>query len=322
MVEYHFFAPLANAHGHFRSLNLDSSFRIERWTHAKIIKLWRQLAWMPKFEISLLAEDRQVVPFGYKVGHVVVGKVSRPNDNEVADWIRRRDELHKLEISVTKRLRLAGLFLCGQVEFAAVYWYTIQNGKPELDSGGMSLSPLRSFPATMNQNTIKATNDFVSATLLPLSPEYLQTALEHWEEAHRSTQSHMEFLSLMVALETLFNVGSQDIRYRVSRSVAVFLGKSAEDSDRIFESVKHAYDVRSKLVHTGKAKGLEKVWLWQLRHIVQQVILKMYELKVPKDELAARLTRLGFGQGSQVTANPSIERTLPSKSGRASHVKS
>lgn len=32
----------------------------------------------------------------------------------------------------------------------------------------------------------------------------------------------------MVALETLFNVGPQDIRYRVSRSVAVFLGESAE----------------------------------------------------------------------------------------------
>ncbi len=214
------------------------------------------------------------------------------------DWFRWHEQLEKLEEPISRQLRLSGLYLCGQVDLAASYWYTLEKGKPLLTLGGMTMRPLRELPGTVNQ--IEATNKFIVNNKLPLTPDYLQTALEHWEEAHRSTQPHIEFFSLMVALETLFNVGAQDIRYRVSRSIAVLLGKTPEQAEYIFETVKEAYDVRSKLVHTGRAKGLEKVWLWGLRHLVQEAILRLNDLKMSKDEVSARLTRLGFGQRSEV----------------------
>jgi len=309
LIEYQYFAPLANARGHFRSLTVPEPFKIERWQRARMVKLWRQLAWLPKLEIEVQTEDREVVPHDYDVGHVVVATLRRTSINEGADWLSRIHGLDKLEDLLKERLRLVGLYLCGQPELAASYWYTVEDRKPELAYGGMSTTSIRAFPTTPNQNTIRATNEFSRVRKLPLSPDYLQTALEHWEESHRSKQKHLEFFSLMVALETLFNVGAQDIRYRVSRSVAVLLGDDADESDYIFEVVKEAYDVRSKLVHTGKPKGLDKVWLWHLRRIVQASILKMLELQLPKDEISARLTRLGFGEGARVTANPSIERT-------------
>ena len=117
-----------------------------------------------------------------------------------------------------------------------------------MEYGGMNTLPIQALSATVNQTNAPLLNAFLGGTSLPLKPDYLQTALEHWEESLRSTKRHIEFLSLMMALETLFNVGAQDIRYRISRSVAVLLGDDAEDSEYIFESTREAYDVRSKLV--------------------------------------------------------------------------
>jgi len=245
---------------------------------------------MPQFEIEIRAQDRQVVPSGSASGHVIVGALSYKNINGLPDRIRWHEELEKLEEPLSKKLQLIGLYLCGQVGVAASYWYTIESGKPILTYGGESMGLLREIPATIYRNTTEETNEFIGNNKLPLSPDYLQTALEHWEEAHRATRPHIEFFSLMVALE----------RYRVSRSVAVLLGHSHEDADNIFEFVKQAYDMRSKLVHTGRAKGLEKLEVWRLRRLVQRAILKLNDLKMSKDEFSARLTRLGFGQGSLV----------------------
>lgn len=300
-VDSYYFAPLANAHGPFRSLKLPEPFRIERWPRTKIVRLWRQLAWMPKFEIEIQAHDRQVVQHGNASGHVIVGTLRHKDMYISTDRIRWHEELEKLDEPLKRQIRLIGLYLGGQVDLAASYWYTLENGIPVLTTGGSSLWTLRDLPATVYRNTTEETNEFIGNNKLPLSPEYLQLAFEHWEEAHRATQPHIELLSLMIALEVLFNVGAQDIRYRICRSAAVLLGNTPEIADGIFEFVKKAYDVRSKLIHTGRAKDLEKIQIWRLRRLVQNAILRLIDLKMSKDELSDRLNRLGFGHRSEVT---------------------
>lgn len=227
--------------------------------------------------------------------------------NSLPDRLRWHHELEKLEEPLDRQLRLIGLYLCGQVGRAASYWYTIESGKPILTYGVESMEHLRERPATIYRNTTENTNEFIVNNKLPLSPDYLQTALEHWEEAGRATQPHIEFISLMVSLETLFNVGAQDIRYRVSRSVAVLLGHTPEDADKIFEFVQKAYTMRSNLVHSGRAKGLENFEFWRLQRLVQRAILRLNDLKMSKDEFSLRLTRLGFGQGSEIEASKAVK---------------
>ena len=143
--------------------------------------------------------------------------------------------------------------------------------------------------------------------MTPLRPEYVQLAFEHWEESNRSGSREFELLSLVTALEALFNVGAHDIRYRIARSIAVLLGKDAEDSDYLFEAVSKAYEVRSKLVHTGKAKGIDSVWLWQLQRAVQRAIVRCLTLAQPKESLSRQLTRLGFGQGRALVTSPLLQ---------------
>jgi hypothetical protein len=294
--EYVFFGPLANARGHFRSIHLPSPFKIERWHHDKIVKQWRILAGLPKSEIEVAVESCEVVPRENLVGHVVVGRTEMADDTDDA-FVKTHKALGSLEKPLEDVLRLIGLVCCAQVDMPVRYWWSYRDGKPQMELGMGKQSTIRELPATVSPASARDINAFTSRVRLPIKPDYIQLALDHWDESLSMHTKHLEFLSLMMALEALFNVGAQDIRYRVSRSVAVLLGQDEEASDHIFDAVKEAYDVRSKLVHTGSAVGVKKVWMWSLRHIVRDSIIRLQELNLPKDEVSRLLTRRGFGQG-------------------------
>lgn len=102
---------------------------------------------------------------------------------------------------------------------------------------------------------------------------------------------------MITCLEALFNTGRSELRQRVSRSVAVLLGRDYEDSEYIYNSVKFAYDVRSKVVHTGVTKDIRKVWDWHLRQTVSTAIRRCWELDIDKQDLVKRLNTFGFGDG-------------------------
>lgn len=67
----------------------------------------------------------------------------------------------------------------------------------------------------------------------------------------------INYLHLTSILETLFNKDNSELVYRISLNTAFFLGSNAEERKRIFNSVKHAYNIRSKTTH-GDVKNLLK----------------------------------------------------------------
>jgi hypothetical protein len=317
-MRFELFAPLSNARGHFRSLELGGPFRVERWPRSRMEKLWRKLSGLPSFEIAVQAEHLYVASRDVKTCHVVVASVEAPGEGPEIEAYRFLDDLTQ---QLRERSTLVSLFLSAHVEPAAAFWHAIQDEKPTLFCGESVLHSIADAPGTLSVSEASKLNTFLKDTALPLKREYIQLALDHWEESLRANSKKTELLSLVTAIEALFNVGHTDIKYRVSRSMAVLLGDDTEESERVYDVVREAYDVRSQLVHTGKSKGIDKVWCWMLRRHVRDAIVRHIELDQKKEVLAERFTRLGFGQASEVTANPSIERTLPGKPVSASHVK-
>lgn len=302
------FAPLSNAHGTFQLLQLGEQFRVERWPRTKVVKLWRQLACLPKFEIELQAEASHVVHQKKRFAYVVVADISFPEGELETQWRTKHAEFDRVNNRLQEQLRLVSLYLNGSVGAVVAYWYATDTKGPYLESGVGNSQYRNSRPAVLSKYNYVPANAFLRKVALPLVPEYVQLAFEHWEESHLATRKNSELLSLVTALEALFNAGVQDIRYRIARSVAVLLGENLEISDNIFDAVRNAYEVRSKLVHTGKAKELDAIRLFQIHHLVQEAILRCLTLNLPKEELSRQLTRLGFGQGSLVRANVSVER--------------
>jgi len=107
---------------------------------------------------------------------------------------------------------------------------------------------------------------------------------------------NMAFLSLMIGLESLLTgEGNGELRYRLSRSVAVLLGETKKESYEIMKQVKKYYDIRSTIVHSGKPGYASKDDLAGLRQVVRRVITAMLVTGESRDHVLIRITENGFG---------------------------
>ena len=67
-----------------------------------------------------------------------------------------------------------------------------------------------------------------------------------------------------------------------------------EDSERIYIEMKKFYDMRSNIVHRGKA-DINNNDVLKLRYYARESIKKIYRLNKDKDDLLALLNSRGFG---------------------------
>jgi len=96
----------------------------------------------------------------------------------------------------------------------------------------------------------------------------------------------------MMCLETLFHPNKYgELTYRISRNTAVLLGRN---SKTIYSETRRLYDLRSKLIHTGKKNIVKDEELLLLRHYVRESIKETYRLGKGKDEMLEFLNSCGF----------------------------
>jgi hypothetical protein len=83
---------------------------------------------------------------------------------------------------------------------------------------------------------------------------FLLIALDYFHDAEKKFVYNDEgFISAMISLESLFNEGPSDIKYKLSHRAGFLLGMCGIDSVEAFEKLKQFYNHRSKLVHGGGA---------------------------------------------------------------------
>ncbi len=108
---------------------------------------------------------------------------------------------------------------------------------------------------------------------------------------------------LVTCLEILFHSGDKDeLKNRVARNAAVFLGDNTLSSKSIFSDVKNFYDIRSTLVHGGvykdKRNRTQKEIINNLRFIVSQSTIKyattVTQKGINRDDFFDLLTSSGF----------------------------
>jgi len=241
---------------------------------------------------------------------VITGNVRLSHDDSSTDELVA---FHRKLTSLTKgledQLRALRLYMRAHIVLFDHYWYH-QDRKGVMypihsSSQDYDIEPYR---PPINRRDIGPLNTFLRRTRVPLRHDYLQLAWDHFDQSFDAGPDHLKILSLVMAMEALFNVGQTDLRYRVARALAVLLGTYPHTSESIFAHVKIAYDARSKLVHTGKA-DLKEVPVSLLRMYVQEALLKLLELDLPKETIAEALTRLPFGQGDAITRQ-TIRATL------------
>ncbi|MCD4665810.1 MAG: hypothetical protein K8R68_11120, partial [Bacteroidales bacterium] len=190
------------------------------------------------------------------------------------------------------------LFVEGNIYLPCHYFYQIDNSGIERLSS-IHTSPYKAVSEKfhLDKEKIPHLQDFLKKTKIPFGRGFLQSALENFELSYEiSNNRNLEFLSIMIGLETLFQPNNRgELKYRIARNVAVLLGNNTnKNSAIIFSEVKHLYDKRSKIVHTGKKNivTIEDVKL--LRHYLRESIKEIYNINKEKKEIMKILNSRGF----------------------------
>ncbi len=214
-------------------------------------------------------------------------------------------ELHNhAVIDLNNKLRLMRLFKEGNILNPILYFFEIIDGVPRNTYSIRSTRYYLTGPKyTVEDHELPSLQRFLENTRLPFK-DYLQLAFESFEFSYHTHKKEMAFLSLMVALEILFNRGNQELKYRISRNAGVLLGYDAEDADRIFREIKKLYDKRSTLVHTGHcSNGLTNDDIQKTRDYVRRSIKILISINNNKDDVLDILNSSGFGDAPFGEAN-------------------
>lgn len=193
-------------------------------------------------------------------------------------------------------IRKMRLFKEGNICIPLWYYYITENDIPKIlrhGSTGLYISPkpVYSLENTEIPNLLR----FIQETKLPFIEPFLQLAFENFELSYQTHDINLSFLSLTLSLETLFNPGGSELTYRISRNIAVLLGKDENNSETIFSEIKELYAKRSRIVHTGKSNVVTDEDLLKLRNYVRESIKIIDKLGKTKEELLNLLHSSGFG---------------------------
>jgi len=92
-------------------------------------------------------------------------------------------------------------------------------------------------------------------------PKNMQVALTRFHSSYRG-EPEERIIDQMIAFEAICLGGEQELKYRLALRVACLIGRDAKTKDSIFEDMRNAYRLRSKIVHGGPSvdqKELESI---------------------------------------------------------------
>jgi hypothetical protein len=138
---------------------------------------------------------------------------------------------------------------------------------------GIELFPLKFMTPSEAQNFLKFWKDYEQAP----KPAYVQAALYRYFLACRmdTTQRLYRMVEYVSALEALLLEDDRELSYKLAMRTSTIVAKSSEERKSLFQFMKKAYDIRSKVVHgtdPGKISKLIAIKVGKKEYRLEDVI--------------------------------------------------
>ena len=119
-------------------------------------------------------------------------------------------------------------------------------------------------------------------------------AFESFCIAHDIDDIKTQFITFMTALESIFNLGADQISHTVSRHLALVLSANKEEFLAHYRQIKKLYGTRSKIVHGDTVKTNLEVETDMLKTYTRQALQFSLTCSLSKKELFEELNAKGF----------------------------
>jgi hypothetical protein len=108
----------------------------------------------------------------------------------------------------------------------------------------------------------------------------LQRSFYFASAARDGSDLGMKIVSYCTALEALFSTDSSELTHKVAHRIAVFLGGGPQEKTALFNFIKKAYGIRSKVVHGdtlgGDAASQIPIVCQELDNLVRKILAKIF----------------------------------------------
>lgn len=328
MEQLKYAALLGNVDKTILRISLGNGFRIEEWELGKFVEFYEVLDGCAEHDIWFRLDEEWGYGNGRKYRPKNVYVVRKDFDSyppqdpgkDVNQWeevFKRRNAFESEQISILEdkilKLRLRSE---GSIKICVGMFYIDTDDGPEMQSSSEELLHCENRLYRIPTRDVESIQSLLDGPALASAHKYVTFALENFEQSYRVAQVELEFITLMIAFEALFNDGKQELRNKVARGCAVLLGKTKAASREIFKEVRDLYDKRSVLVHTGDKSKISHTDVLRLKNYARQSLARVVQLGLTKDELSARLTETGFGCFRELTKNRIVARSNPSVANR------
>lgn len=294
--EIQFMGFLSNVDSSILKLKLSNDYVIKSMTEQEGVKLVSNLDNIRPIEAVKKFSDLKCLSHSeekriYYISNSCEADLKMDKEGRLTEFPHFKHFNEKIG-AITSIMRL---FKEGNIRSPKHYYIIQHNNLPKMIMGGEYGLPFSNFIYHLDDSDILDLIKFINEIKLPFNLPYLQNAFEGYEESYNIIKMGLSFLTLMIALEVLFSPkNKQELTYRISRSIAVLLGKNLEDSKGIYKEIKELYDKRSKITHEGEYKSISQDDLLKLREYVRKSIKKIYELNKNKEVLLDLLHTKGF----------------------------
>lgn len=289
----YFVGILANVGPTIISLKLDYGFKVKPIGSYNLRQFVHNLTSLGIVEVAQKLVEADCINLHDPQAYIICKSFLADYDLGRAGELIRLCNIEYLR-SIIEKIRL---FKEGNIYVPFSYFYFQLKKKDNLIILNESPRNTEKGMFNLTKKETRQLNKFIRNVRMPLQPPYLQLAFENLEDSYHTNNTKLSFLSSMIALEILFAPeGSMgELKYRISRNAAVFLGKDLTESKGIFKKVKELYDKRSNLVHTGNSRTLTREDLLILRKYVRDSIKKMIRFNQNKDGILEILNQGKFG---------------------------
>lgn len=212
-------------------------------------------------------------------------KISGPDD-----FVTEDNEFRSFYPFVRDLLLQLRLFKNGEMRVSQLFHITsvtrqISLRKREIDIGSYGDYTLTDEEA--EQLSQKLIAKYESNTLTEL-------AIKNFSTVYDLPDGRVRFITLMTCLESLFNLGKDQIAHTIARHLSVLLSENKDQFKENYTKIKKLYNKRNSIVHGGEYKGDLMQDYFELSDKVRAAINCCNVPELTKERLFEELNSRGF----------------------------
>lgn len=293
---------LSNVNASILKLPLSYGFRVKRFTDQEFFSFLQKVEHLSRKSIMNTVTSSDCLNFDEKMVYYIEKSIKvefrKKDDGSYAEvFPAKLAKLHNQYVNkyLIPKIQLLRLYKEGNIVLRKAYYALKKDSCLVMSTSNLYASQQREM-FSLKTTDIKPLKRFLNNSL-PFKHDYIQLAFESFERSYDVVDLNLSFLSLMICVEVLFSPDDQrELRYRISRNIAVLLGKNKRNAEEIFKEFRLLYDQRSKIVHSGKSGIVQKKDVNKLRLYVREAIKAVNNMKMKREEVLVLLNVKGFGQ--------------------------